>query len=64
MRFRADDHCDWRCAEKSVGFRVPAGLLEDAMSRGGERAKIRDGGAGDKGAAAFTWEPEDVEQPA
>src|SRR5438105_1292697 len=64
MRFRANDHCDWRRAENSVGFRIPAGLLEDAMSRGGERAKIRDGGTGDKGTAAFRREPENVEQPA
>src|SRR5437588_11656917 len=64
MRLRAYDHSNGRRAEKSVGFRVPAGLLENAMARGGERAKIRDGRTGDKGTAAFRREPEDVEQPA
>src|SRR5437763_5970232 len=64
MRFRADDHCNRRCTEKSVRFRVPAGLLEDAVARGGERAKIRDRGAGDKSATRFGRKPQDIEQPA
>ena len=64
MRFRGDDHGNRRSAEKSVGFGVPTGLFQDAVARGSERAKVRDGGAGDKGAAAFRREPEDVEQPA
>src|SRR5437588_9979476 len=64
MRFGGDDHSNRRRGEKSVGFRVPAGLLENAVARGGERAKIRDGGAGDKSTAAFRRKPEDIEQPA
>ena len=34
------------------------------MARGCERAKVRNGSAGDKGAAAFGREAENVEQPA
>src|SRR4051812_1211541 len=63
MRFLADDDRNrWR-TEKSVAFRVPARLLEHAVPSRGERAKIGDGRAGNKGAAAFRREPEDVEQP-
>ena len=34
MRFRADDDGNGRRAEKSVSFCVPAGLFEDAVTRG------------------------------
>src|SRR3954464_15793835 len=64
MRFGADNYRNRGRTEKSVSFRIPAGLFEDAMSRGRERAKIRDGGAGDERATAFKRKPKNVEQPA
>ena len=40
MRLLAHDDADWGSAKQSIGFDVPASLLEDAVTGGGEGREV------------------------
>ncbi len=59
----AHHHAQFRRPKESLGLDIPAAALQQRVPRGGERAEVRHGGAGDKPSTRSSRERQNVDQP-
>ena len=63
MDFVADYDIDWRRAEETIFFDVPACACEQSCAGGGERGEIGHGGSGDEAGAGACGKAQKIEGP-